>query len=96
VAEEGFACFFQGMFATVGGLKTEWKFANFFVLTDPNGVRNSEIGLAGEGVAGTGGGKIGEMIQFRTKEFSETTPITSLLTESYLNAGGSYAVRDKT
>jgi hypothetical protein len=91
VAEEGFACFYQGMFATVGGLKTEWENTKFFALEDPNGVRNVEA----EGVAGTGGGKIGEMVVFRTNEFNETTPIKSIAKESYLNAGGSYAVKDK-
>ena len=46
------------------------------------------------GEAGTGGGKIGELVVFRTKGFSDITPVT-LAAEASLNAAGSYAVRDK-
>jgi hypothetical protein len=79
LAEPGFLCVYQGFTATPGSLETEWQNAKFFKLLDPSG--NS--GKAGP---------IGEEVVYRTTEYKEGLPKTTLKAAADLTAGGSYSV----
>jgi hypothetical protein len=57
-------------------------------LEGPAGEKITETGEHGEGDTAV-------LIVFRTSEFSEETPVTSLAAEAHLNAAGSWAVAAK-
>ncbi|HWW89630.1 MAG TPA: hypothetical protein VNY35_02470 [Solirubrobacteraceae bacterium] len=68
-----------------GSIDKNAKFAKF---EDFSGESFTETGLANSGDEGVD-------IVFRTTEYSEETPITSLTAEAILNARGSWAVTAK-
>jgi hypothetical protein len=80
VAGKGFLCVYRGQNA--GALEKQDKNAAFFK-------------LASTTFEGGGTGEDGELVLFRTTEFSETTIITAMAKESYLVAGGGWAVTAK-
>ena len=89
-AEPGYLCVYQGDTAQLGTLKSEWTGAKWIELTDPSGNQDASE----EGVAGTEGGEIGEMVVYRTNTFTET-PNKSLPAEASLNAAGAWALTAK-
>jgi hypothetical protein len=79
IAQEGYLCVYQGATANNGSIESEWKNAKFFALED----------FAGN----IRGGKLGELVVFRTTTFTE--PPTTLPAAAALTAAGSWAVTAK-
>jgi len=81
-AVAGFLCVFQGAIAVDGSLESEWQNAEF----------NSIANLAGEqGV----GGKVGDLVIYRTTEYVEGAPTHAIAKLASINAAGSWAVKEK-
>ncbi len=80
-AEAGYLCVFQGATATRGSLESEWKNAGFFALENFAGEKGR-------------GGRDGELVVFRTSEFSESST-AMLAAPASLTAAGSWAVTAK-
>jgi hypothetical protein len=83
-AEPGFLCVYRG--GNFGSLESQDKNAKFFNFEKPNG----QLLIPGEV------GVLGVLIAFRSNQFTEegTTP-AKLTAETYLDAGGSWAVTEK-
>jgi hypothetical protein len=84
VAEPGFLCVYRH--GNFGSMETQDKNAKFFGFEKPSG----QFLIPGET------GVLGALVVFRSNQFTEegTTP-AKLTAETYLDAGGSWAVTEK-
>ncbi len=79
LAEPGYLCVYLGATAIQGSLESEWKNAGFYALED----------FAGN----IKGGKLGELVVFRTTTFSEVP--TTIPAAASLTAAGSWSVTER-